>query len=334
MPVRARFSVGTARALPGRCNAGAITLGHYPDAPITAPVNIACGRHEGPVLWVQSAIHGTETGGAMGLLELFSRLDLEQMHGAIVGVMAANPAAFRSYARNTPFDGENLNRLFPGHPQGSHSRQQASVLMEAAYSVADALIDTHSGGDEAIVPFYALYWDDGSPASAQSRELAKATGTADLWRSADTWLKGSMLANFCLRGKPAVIIECGGGGPLPKSDVDIFSRAIEGVARQMGILPGKPRRARSIREMTRCLLVFNRKGGYFLPAVDVGAIVDKEQVIARIMNVHGKIVETVRAPNGPAYVAALARPYFPVHSGAMVAECIDLASAAKTGKRS
>ena len=47
-------------------------------------------------------------------------------------------------------------------------------------------------------------------------------------------------------------------------------------------------------------------------------------MIARIMDPYGKIVEEIRAPNGPAYVAALVRPYLPVHSGAMVAECIQV----------
>ncbi|UCE31324.1 MAG: succinylglutamate desuccinylase/aspartoacylase family protein [Burkholderiales bacterium] len=322
MSKRRATVVGTAKAARGRWTTGTLALGRYPDGPITTPVNIACGATDGPTLWVQAAIHGTETGGAMGLLKLFRRLDLASMRGTIVGIMAANPSAFRGYSRNTPFDGENMNRLFPGNAAGGHSRRQASVLMETACAVADAVMDLHSGGDQAVVPFYALYWDDRSEASKRSRELALATGAKDLWRSSDTWLEGTMLANATRRGIPSVIVECGGGGSLPESEVDIFADAIEGVARQMGIVPGPARRRKAPREMTRCLLVFNRKGGYFVPAVGVGAIVDKGTVIARIMDPHGRVIEQIRSPNGPAYLAALARPYLPVYSGAMVAECV------------
>jgi uncharacterized protein len=319
--------VGTARARPGKWTTGTLALGQYPDAAITTPVNILAGSQPGPTLWVQAAIHGTETGGAMGLLRLFHRLDPAKMSGTIVGIMAANPAAFRGYARNTPFDGENLNRLFPGDPSGSHSRQQAAVLMTTALAVADAMMDLHSGGDEARVPFYALYWDDGSDASRQSRELALATGARDIWRSDDDWLRGGMFANMTLRGKPSVIVECGGGGPLPEAHVDVFADAIEGVARKLGIVPGRPPVRRQVRDLTNCLLAFNRRGGYFLPAVDVGAVVGKGEVIARIMDAYGRIVEEVRSPNaGAAFVAALVRPYLPVHSGTMVAECIDVVS--------
>lgn len=76
--------------------------------------------------------------------------------------------------------------------------------------------------------------------------------------------------------------------------------------------------------MGECLLVFNRLGGYVLPKVEAGDVVKKGQRIATIMDPHGKIVEELTSPNGPAYIAAMARPYLPVHSGAMIAECAAL----------
>jgi predicted deacylase len=243
------------------------------------------------------------------------------MSGAIVGIMAANPGAFRGYGRNTPLDGENMNRLFPGDPAGPHSRQSASILFETAMGVADAMMDMHSGGDEAMVPFYGLYWDDGSAASEASGKLARAVGSPVVWRSSDDWLKGAMFVNATLRGKPAVIVECGGGGPLPEEHVDNFKGAVKGVAQNLGILPGDPPSFDRYTEVTECKLVFNRMGGYFMPKAKIGDIVEKGAVIAEIMDVHGNIVEEIRSPNGPAYLAALVRPYFPVHSGAMCAEC-------------
>ncbi|SLN64691.1 M14 family metallopeptidase [Oceanibacterium hippocampi] len=315
------FSVGTAKAEAGKWTTGTLTLGHFPDGPITTPVNIACGGKPGPVLWVQSAIHGTEIGGALGILKLFKELDLSQMSGAIVGIMAANPGAFRGYTRNTPLDGENMNRLFPGDPDGPHSRQSANVLFQTAMEVADAVIDTHSGGDGAVVPFYGLYWDDGSPASKTSAKLARAVGSPVVWRSGDDWLKGAMFVNVTLRGKPAVIVECGGGGAMPEEHIDNFRGAVKGVAQTLGILPGEAPTFPKYTEVTECELVFNRQGGYFLPKAEVGDIVEKGTVIAEIMDVYGNIVEEIRSPNGPAYLAALIRPYYPVYSGSMCAEC-------------
>ena len=120
------------------------------------------------------------------------------------------------------------------------------------------------------------------------------------------------------------LIECGGGGQVPPGHIDNSEKAIAGVAKAMGILPGRAPRQKAYRTVGRGLLVFNRRGGYFLPAAEVGGVVEKGQIIARIMDPHGRIVEEIKSPNGPAYIAAIVRPYLPVYSGAMVAETIDV----------
>ncbi len=316
----ARLKVGTALARAGAWTTGTLTLGHYPDGPITTPVNILSGRQPGKVLWVQAAIHGAECGGALGLLKLMKRIDRTRMRGAIVGIMAANPTAFRALERNTPYDGENMNRLFERPSRTSQSRQAAAILMETAWSTADAMMDLHSGGIQEVVPFYALYWEDGSPASQESARLARAAATPHIWRSTDAWLGGAMYTNFTKRGKPALIIECGSGGDLKERDVDNFANAIEGVARALGILPGRAPAQKRYRYLGSCDLVYNQRGGYFLPAVAPGATVVKKQVLGRVMDAHGKLVEEIRAP-APSFIAAIVRDNRAIHSGTMVAEC-------------
>ena len=328
MATRKSIRVGTARSKPGQWTKGTLAVGHYPDSPITTPVNILSGAEPGPTLWVQCAIHGTEIGGAIGLLRLFKKIDPSCMRGQIVGIMATNPTAFRGYGRNTPLDGENLNRLFPGDPAGPHSYQSADILFQTALAVADAMMDLHSGGNEAVVPFYGLYFDDGSPASAESKRYAESVGSEVVWASQDSWLGGAMFVNFIRQGKPGLIVECGGGGPLPDRQIDNFAGAIEGVAKAMGILPGRPPRRRKYLVVGTCELVFNRRGGFFLPAVEVGDVVERGQTVGRVMDLHGDIVEEVVSPNGPAYIAAIVRPYQPVYSGAMVAECNEVVSGA------
>jgi predicted deacylase len=122
-------------------------------------------------------------------------------------------------------------------------------------------------------------------------------------------------------------VECGGGGLVPEEHVENFAGAVEGVARHLGILPGRPRRPRRRRVLGTCMLVFNRCGGFFLPAVEAGSVVEKGATIGRVMDAHGQIVEEIPLPNtGPAYITAIGRPYLPVYSGSMVAECNDIAA--------
>jgi predicted deacylase len=186
--------------------------------------------------------------------------------------------------------------------------------------VADAIMDMHSGGIDSEVPFYAIYWEDGSETAKEARRLAEAAATPDIWASDDAWIRGAMYANATMKGVPGLIIECGSGGHLTDTDIEHHAAAIGGVATAMGIIPGTPPRQKRYRYVGTCELCWNQRGGFFLPATKVGAVVEKGDLIGRMMDSHGRIVEEIRSPNGPAFVAALARPYRAIHSGTMVAE--------------
>ena len=316
--------VGTARAERGKRTTGRLVLGSYPDCAIASPVIIASGSRAGPTLWVQGCVHGPEVGGPVAMLRFLDGLDLAAVKGTIVAVMLANPTAFRGYARNTPGDGENLNRTFPGAAAGGHTRQTAHALMRAAMRTADVLLDLHSGGDRSVVPFYALYWNDGSPASRTAGRLARAAGTPEIWASTDGWLEGAMFANMTRRGVPALIVECGGGGQVAERHIESYLSALRGVAQAMGILPGRPPEAGKYRVMDNALLVYSKKGGLFEPAVEAGDAVAEGQELGRIRDLFGDVAEVVTSPRGPAWVASIRRRHMPVYSGDQIAEVIDI----------
>jgi predicted deacylase len=315
-------AVGTAVFAAGRRTYGELVLAHHVDGPVATPVAIIGGRQPGPVLWVQAALHGGESGGTLGIARCLDRLDPDEMTGAIVAVMAANPLAFRAQTRITPQDGENMNRVFPGTRAGTITRQMAHRLMETAEATADAVIDLHSSGLEAIVPLYSLFWDDGSEASIQASSLARNAGTQVVWAAQDSWLSGSMFANLTRRGLPALILECGGGGAVPDEHIEAFARGIEGVARALEILPGGPVRQQRYRTIGACDLVFTQEGGFFVPACEAGDVLQRGAVVGRVLDPFGTEREVITAAK-PAYVAAIGRRFLPVHSGTMVAELND-----------
>jgi predicted deacylase len=147
-PRKRPAAVGTAAFREGSITTGELPLAWLADGPLGAPVMVATGRRPGPTLWVQAAIHGSEIGGTLGLHKVLQTLDLDTLSGAVVAVLAANPLAFRAQARNSPQDGENMNRTFPGTLDGTITRQMAYRLIEAARESADIAMDLHSGGVE------------------------------------------------------------------------------------------------------------------------------------------------------------------------------------------
>lgn len=318
------LQVGTATAQSGQLTSGSIALGHAPDGPINAPVYIAAGESEGPVLWLQGLVHGQEVGGALAIGRFLKGLDLSALRGTVVALPIANPLAFRAWSRNVPTDGLNLNRVFPGKRSGSYTEQLAATLLETALGCADAIVDLHSGGERSHVPFYALYWADGSQASAESARLARAAATPDLWETDDDWLSGAMFTHAVKRGTPAVIVECGGGAAVPEEHIQNFLAALNGISRALKLLPGDPPSQPSYRIMGASELIFNRSGGLFATSCRAGEVVQEGQEIGRIIDVMGDVQEEIRAPFGPAYLAAIRRTYMAVHSGEMICEAIQV----------
>jgi hypothetical protein len=168
--------LGTARSIAGTISPGYVDLGHYPDAPLTSAVMLATGQQDGPTLWLQAGIHGPEVVGQLAIARFLRGLDLSRLRGRIACLMVANPLGFRGDNRLTPQGGMNLNRVFPGNPEGTVSEQLAHRILELALATGDAMLDLHSGGDLTITRFYVIYH--------------KGDGAA--------------FANFTKRGKPAL----------------------------------------------------------------------------------------------------------------------------------
>src|SRR5687767_9800926 len=89
---------------------------------------VADGIHPGPVLLVMGAVHGNEHEGPVSIARLLGLFDLTEMAGTLIALPVTNPPAFVANTRESPLDGCNLARIFPGDENGSASEQLAWLL--------------------------------------------------------------------------------------------------------------------------------------------------------------------------------------------------------------
>ena len=119
------------------------------------PVTLVNGREDGPRVTVTGGIHGAEYPGIEAAIRLGANLDPSKVKGSIIVVHVSNPPAF--FARSIyvgPMDGKNLNRVFPGDPDGTASDKIAHALFTNVIKGSDYYMDLH-GGDmiEKLIPF-------------------------------------------------------------------------------------------------------------------------------------------------------------------------------------
>lgn len=321
------LQVGTAVAKQGTLTMGVLRVGSMADgSTIELPVLLAVGPKEGPSVWVQACVHGEEFGGAASIIRFMRTLNVNDLRGTLIGIPVANPPSFNARARFSSLDGHNLNRIFPGNDTGSYSQQLAHLLSAQFAEHADYLMDLHSGGIGAEVPFYAIYQDNGNEVTAQAKKLVKRVGCDVLWRvGGDGNLQGTVMDAAMRSGIPAVTIECG-GGTLTDQHLADYNTAIQGFLQALDMLPGEPPVQGEYAVVGNGVFIFNREGGLFIPECRVGEILSKGTLIGRLINLHGETVEEIRSPADHSYIAALRLSYWPTHAGDIVAEAVPVES--------
>src|SRR5215813_10338246 len=120
----------------------AMTWSRYPVGAGAAvgQVDLVVGEvgNSAPRALVTAGIHGDEgPWGAWAIHNFLVQTSVSDLQGSLRVVPAANPLAMEADARNAPLDTLDLNRVFPGSADGSHTERLAAALVTHAVDGAD-----------------------------------------------------------------------------------------------------------------------------------------------------------------------------------------------------
>ncbi len=266
-------------------------------SPYGIPINVLCGDESGPVFLVEACCHGDEAEGTLAAVSLVRELDTSAIRGSVIVVPALNTRAYESCTRGNPDERYNydMNRLFPGNPDGSVSQKIIHTYVSKIVSRADYVVSLHGGGNLFYLANRVMVSKD-----PKSIQLAKAMGPE--W----TYLHqshhpGTLLVECADRGIPCVIAELGGSSNrLPDAlmrNVSAFVDAVKNIMRSVGVIEGDvafPKRW-GVLEGTnvRC-----RFGGIMMPTEKcrIRTDVKKGDHMVTIYDLFGKELEKVLAP--------------------------------------
>ena len=195
-----------------------------------------------------------------------------------------------------PMDGKNLNRCFPGDPNGSFSDVLAHHVFERFIRGADYVIDLHSGDvPEAIEPV-VIY--DESPVGEAAQRIAMAYGTQHVIRqpAASRVTTGTTSSAAADAGVPAITAEAGGGGIIDRKAVAIHVRGLRNVAATLGMLPYDVERTPGQAEHDQgWSWIHSPVGGWWQPNVELGKSVSKGELLGQVSDLFGDVIHEVRA---------------------------------------
>ena len=208
-------------------------------ANVMVPMTVIA-RGEGPTVLCLGGNHGDEYQGQVAIMRLAREVAPEQVSGRLILVPSLNMPAAKAATRLSPLDGMNMNRAFPGHPEGSVTSQIAHYLTTVLFPASDVVIDIHSGGRSMeFVPCSHMHL---VADKVQRRQMLAAMLA---WNSDFSFLYADIAGTGLLpveaenQGKLVITTEMGGGEGIPARVHRITQSGLRNVLVHCGVLAGK-----------------------------------------------------------------------------------------------
>ena len=266
------------------------------------------GSPGGPTVGVSGGVHGDEPDTVEYVRAFIEIMKETPFAGTIVAISCANPLAFEARTRNTPNDMIDLNRVFPGDPDGLLTLQLANKIYGVFADACEYFIDFHCGGILPTVDYVYLHGDEG---------LARSIGSRLIYKGAS--YDGSLA--FCLEkaGKKTTVIELGGGRV---SSVPGTERAVAALTRALtyaGCLEGKIEERSDQIVLDAMRILRPHHGGMLISELSLsqlGSLLAEGTVVGRIVNPQTlETLEVLKAPFEPSAVVLAREGFTPVSVG-------------------
>ena len=239
---------------------------------------------DGPTALLTGANHGDEYEGPVALQELAVTTKAEDISGRLIIVPAFNYPAFRAGRRTSPIDQRNLNRVFPGRPDGSETQKIADYFQRTLLPIADFAVDFHSGGKTLdFVPFACAHILENKELEANCFAAMKAFNAPYSVQLREIDSQGMYDTAVEEMGKVLVTTELGGGGTSTARSNAIAKKGLRNILIHFGLLQGDMKVDESV-SLTMpdddCFL-FSEGDGLFEAMKDLGDPVNKGELVAR-----------------------------------------------------
>ena len=268
----------------------------FANGDIVLPGTIICGKLPGKTMLITGGVHSGEYVGIQACVELGAELQPEKTVGTIVILKVLNRPAFENRAGSLGLsDGKNLNRVFPGSPNGTEMERLAWAITKEVYPKVDYYIDLHSGDDfEALTPYVYYAGKAAQEVTEVSRKMAEQVDVPYMVRSMVS--SGGAYNYAASKGIASILLERGGMGAWTSEEVNSDKRDVRNILSSLDMYQIR----RDVRnyvpmEVTDVCYQAASEDGLWYPAAKPGDMVAEGALLGTIRDYNGKLRETCRA---------------------------------------
>jgi len=288
---RPSFEIAGASIAPGMRKTIEIPVSMLSDhTPVALSAHVIHGRNDGPTVFVSAGIHGDEVIGVEIVRRLLRSKNLKTLRGTLIVVPIVNTFGFLNHSRYLP-DRRDLNRCFPGSPNGSLGSRLAHIFLEEIVGRCSLGIDLHSAAINRMnLPQVRV--------SANNREtlrLAREFGAPVILTSA--LRDGSLRQEAKKLGVDVLLFEAGEGMRFDEMSVRAGVAGILRVLKDIKMLPkagiAKPKADSMLCADSNWLRA--PAGGLLRMFKAEGDVVDENDIVAAISDPFGESEVEVKA---------------------------------------
>lgn len=257
---------------------------------IKVPAMVARGANPGPVLGVTAVVHGNELNGLPVIQRLFRELDVEQLCGTVVGIPVVNVPSVLNHERRF-IDGEDLNRIFPGRPDGDESEVYSHRIMRSIVRHFEYMIDLHTASFGRINSYY-IRADLSNPITERMALLQNAEIVLDVRGE-----EGTLRSAARDLGIHPITVEVGDPNLFQKGMIRSGLTGIYNVLCDLKMLPGEIEpldRKGIVCDSSRWL--YADRGGILQVLPKLATYVEAGEHIATIRDAFGDIIKEYYSP--------------------------------------
>lgn len=261
----------------------------YSGIALNIPIQIHRSTEDGPVVFVTAALHGDELNGTGAIREILCDENFRLKRGSLILVPILNLLAFDRHSRYMP-DRRDLNRCFPGSPNGSLASRVAHTIFSEIVSRCDYGIDLHT----ASVRRTNYPNIRANVANPQVAELAECFGAEVVVDYAGA--EGTLRREACLHGCPTIVLEGGEVWKVEPAIVETAVRGIKNVLIHLDMIDGEPAVPETQIFVRKTQWVRANHGGFLQFHIQPGQIVEKGQPLATNTDLLGQSHHVLVAP--------------------------------------
>ncbi len=235
--------------------------------------------------------HGNEYEGQVAVWRLMHELDPAEISGRVILIPRLNVPACDAGTRESPEDGVNMNRAFPGDSKGTLTYRIAHFITSRVFPLVNIVLDIHSAGNGPEFALCSSFHQIDDPKQyVEMKHIAGLFDTPFIMIYSSEMASGLLTDEAEAMGKVTIGSELGHSAGVLHQGLQHAYQGIKNVLHHYQILPGEIRKIDLNRDTPPKLVTAIHLDEYipapitgvFEPIFRVGNFVEQGQLVGRI----------------------------------------------------